>query len=308
MGYTTLPITGVCFVPTGQANEFCLPETIDCTPTPDDGLIQLCDERWNCNLCQTDKRYWVPYYAGDKFMLQLAFRDKYNPDPENPVDGWGTFVRAFLINSQTGATVSSNVADFASRYLVGWANGGSIQLIEVDTSLPAFNNLPCWRIEFKSYKPAGLGVEVDGEYCTNDFAMEVCGLVGIRSEIDGYDDMGNWYGEITGTIGVGDYFQFDNWIRAHASVTFTGIVNEKYIVGRRRAGGDTAEVHIFEILVAVPPFMFRYLTKAIFAGYEVEIDGKTYQCPSQSIQRKNKGSNMFVFSVDLQVTTTQTTC
>jgi hypothetical protein len=312
MAYMTLPITGTCFFPTGRAAEFCLPATIDCHPTPDDGFIALCADLWNCNLCQADRRYYIPYYAGDKYILQLGLMDNWNPDPEHPVDGWGIFIKAFLINAKTGGTVSSNIADFASRYFVGWADGHAVQFIEIDTSKPVFDNLPCWNIQFKTYKIEGEGEEAetveDGEYCSQHFQKERCELLAIESEHDTYDDLGQWYGEVENQVGVGGSFKYSNWTRIHATVTFTGMDTEKFIVGEKRAGGTSTETHIFETNLMVAPFMFRHVMGAVFSAYNVLVNEKPYICQNQAVRRVNKGSNMFQFSVNLQRITYQTTC
>jgi hypothetical protein len=145
-------------------------------------------------------------------------------------------------------------------------------------------------------------------YCTQEFIKEKCGLIGIESKHTTFDDFGQWYGEITGTVGVGGYFEYNNWTRIHGAITFTGAGIEKYIVGSNRAGGSNSEDHIFETNLLIAPFMFRYLIGVIFSAHEVTSEGKTYICPNQGVKRINKGSNMFLFSVSLQVITYQKTC
>lgn len=123
---------------------FCLPRKEFCGLEPN-GFLTECDEKWNCNHCDSDRQYFIPYYAVDKTQIQTTFSDSYNADRKNPVSGFGTYIKAILLQKNESPVTDMS---FLSCKMVAWGCGKSYQIIEIDTSLITDS---CWSITYEVY-------------------------------------------------------------------------------------------------------------------------------------------------------------
>jgi len=264
----------------GVIYKYCLPEKIICYEQNTDGLIAECDMLHNCIKCQSDSEYYIPFYSGDKIMLQLQLTDVTNSDKKNPTSGFGTAFTVKLIGSNGTIT---DMALFLSRKTVSYGCKKSFQTLEIDTSL--FDD-QCFKLEISN------GVDT---YCSQEFSriLSCINTLTLESLIEGKDCLGNCYERPTAW--VGDQFNYSNKIRIKASLINAGI--SMSIEGKKKVIRTNKIVRLGE---KIPQFMLNYLVKSIFSGpmnkeySEIWINGELYYFESFSTSNKLENTNMFL--------------
>lgn len=248
----------------------------DCTPTCNSTVLGDCDDLWNCRDQSTNNNYYNPFIAGDKFMFQLKFIDRYNPDQEVPVDGWGTFMIAELLNND-GTVASTDHTLFASRYLVGWTGTESYQLIEIDfdlltTNFPGLSD--CFSFKFVAYDT--LAAETDS-ICSQHFQAYTndCKETLLINSTGATDCCDNYYGSPDASVGNAN-FKYNNVWRYHASIRKTNVEFEKTTFGVKRTKVELNKIYLLQLKRAIPPYLFNLLAEIHLAGERVFIGGEEY--------------------------------
>ena len=289
-------------------DKICLPELVVCDTNPQDGPIRDCEDTWNNSHCAHDENFFMRYEYGDLIQFQTKFRDFWNPDPELPVEGWNIFVKAKLISNDTGETLSEDVADFCSRYFVGWNGEGSIQVLEVDTSLPIFDDVVCWHLEFESYREQTIGegeeaedvTVIDSSACSEDWCN--CGDCDpwplLQSNIDGYDGHGYWHGEMASWIG-NEIFLFNPAYRFPLEIVQVGTQITKEVTDTSTLDFEAGQVFHVGTIIPVPPYVINILTFGFLVGRILTFAGEQYSVDDVSPRRSNKRSEMLVFNFEI---------
>lgn len=302
------PEPGLPAIQLAAWEKICIPTPEICDPNPDDGPIRDCEDTWNNSHCVTDSDFFMKYAHGDKLQFQTKFRDFWNTDPENPDDGWDIFVKAKLISNDTGATLSEEVADFCSRYYVAWNGTESIQVLEVDTSLPIFDDVICWHLEFESYRveTVGEGEEaeditvIDSSACSEDWCdCQECELQPVlKSNMTGYDGHGYWHGEVDSWVG-NQVFVFNPAYRFPLEIVQIGTQMTKETTNTNTISFEGAQVYHIGTTEPVPPYVLNMLTFGFLTSRILTFAGEDYSTEDVSIRRTNKRSEMQVFTFEL---------
>lgn len=310
MGSYLSPVITPCLTQVAQYRDYCVPGLEPCDPNPTDGIIQDCEDTWNRNFCRKDQCWSMPYQSGDKIQMQTRFRDLYNDDPAAPLAGWDDAFVVSLVDSATGEILSSLIADFASRYYVGWDGRGAYQVLEIDTSLPIFEGVTCWHLEFKAMQEITEGESTitvtHDSACSEDFCeIQDCDqylrVEPIYSRRDGF---GYWYGMPKAYHGS-EPFAFNPVYRFPIDVVQVGGDLEKTIAGRNTVTAKTSRRYVCEMTELVPPYVFNQWLRMILPAPQIKIESETYTYPGGSVSRENRGSEMFIFSVTLYQDATQ---
>lgn len=286
--------------------KYCLPEFQVCDPNPEDGLVKPCEETWNAILCPEDLCYSMPVLRGDLVHFQTRYRDNWND--EDLTDGIGTWIRVRLVSN--GETVSDVESDFMSRYMVGREKRGDYQLYEVDTSLPLFDDLNCWHLEFTVYDQTESELAIVNTGCTEEFCFitDCDQYMTFEPLIQKYDGFGYYYGDPINW--VGDNFNFNPVYRLRSAIHLKGIENQKVITGESVSLLNVREVYHVDILDWVAPYVLILLGKMLLAPKYTKIDGIKYETENQTITRRNKGNRnlSIIFNVYKNGETTSTDC
>lgn len=270
----------------GQIYKICLPEKVYCYNQNVEGLITDCDNVYNCNRCQTEPEYYIPFFLGDKLMIQTQLADTYNSDKRNPTAGWGTAFTACLVGSNGTLT---DVTQFTSRRFIGWGCKQTFQVLEIDTSLFPDD---CFKIQI-----AAVG---GSEVCTQEFRrVNSCNKTLLIESIQtGKDCLNNCY-DLPSKY-VGDSFKYSNKIRLRGSIYKTGITTT--YDGKKKVIRDNYKLNISDI---IPEFMLNYVVKQLFGSNvndeypEIIVDGETYYFDGVNTQNRLTDSHMFLVSFDL---------
>jgi hypothetical protein len=280
----------------------CLPEIVDCDPNPYDGLIGDCENNWNNSLCQADLCFSMPVFQGDKLQFQTRWR---NPGGEE----FAEWISVKLYKA-SGELVSDVPGDFLSRYGTFTDAKGDYQLYEVDTSLEAFEEVDCFRLEIQTFIQGEEANTILNFGCTEDFCFITdCDAYPLfKPVIKGYDAFGYWYGEpLTYTD---DNFKFEPAYRIHGEVLLKGTESQKVITGESVSLLNVREVYHVDVLDWVAPYFLKLLARTILAGKYVEVDGFRYETSDQTITRTNKGNRnlSIAFNLYKNVEAKQTIC
>lgn len=275
----------------------CTIKRVDCTPTPTETILHD-GEFWNCNLCQTDSPYFLPWVEDMKFMVQTLFSDNVNPDPENPVDGWGTVVKAELYDASDDSLVSGTITDFASRYLVGWDGTQTYQLIEIDTSKAAFDDLTCFYVKLS---------ELDSEAATvRSLSTQVFSRLAACSEavkVEGryntYDCFGFYYGAPVAYVGTG-IFAYSNALYFEAEIVPGADNFTKTAFSGRVVAAEVVRADTLALTRALPPWAKTTLIRQILAAPKVYVNSEYYELENFTPENKLSGTRMFLFDVPLE--------
>lgn len=239
--------------------EFCLPERIECCPTPKDG--HYADTPWNCEnfKCGTDRKYFIPYKKGDKIQFQtLAF----GGSPGNPASYDSLVNVEICLPDQTTVPISG-------RKMSAYKNGRPYQIIEIDTSGITFS---CWNLKFT----------IDGEICYSQQYKEMpCReneYLSIRSIVEFEDCFKFCYGEPDKH--VGDLIEYDNTMRIRAvmrSTQFSVPKAKNELTGEEYIDNSVVNAYIIRMMGKFAPFMKNILSKQLLSGKTVIINGKEYK-------------------------------
>lgn len=286
-----------CIDAGGSIVNFCLPIKEICIKAPE-GLTVECGQQWNCNLCQTDSEYHIPYIQGDLIQIQTLLFDGFNADRQNPLFGFSPtsngFIEAIFCDSNGVETHNFNL--FSSRQMVAYGCGRSYQILEVDTSLLAPNI--CWSIRYVARDSGGT---ITQEICTQEFkdvtqgCPETFTIQGKRSE--GIDCFGYCYSEPDAF--TGDLIQYNNTIRFHGYFKATGGTVDFTEVGDKVATETIRDIYRLQMGKKVPPFVEKIIRKQMLASKFVCIDGVDYEIEPFGIENELDTGRMFLFNVDL---------
>lgn len=270
--------------------QLCLKKT-DCNPSDPGGFLTDPDDQWNCNLCQTDRPFFLPVLDGDVFMFQTRFYDGANTDPLNPTLGLGDWLH-LEVNDAEGITVmTEDEVGLVLRSLVAHSGRTSYQVYEIDFDIIAE---PCFSLRFFTNDNQAVA--------TNHYTRtpaQCVNTVLIRSTHRGKDNAGNYYGPPIGLF-VGDLMTYNNQARISAGVHTDKYSVEKTIVGRTRVSSVTTEdVSMLTFTDLVPPFMLKWMTRVILSGEIIIVDGIEYTSDSFTKQRDNRAVKMYFLEVPL---------
>jgi hypothetical protein len=309
MGYAFSQLTEVCRDTGGFFDKYCLPVKVDCECTWLEGILTECDDKWNCNLCDVDQKYFSPFVRGDKIMIQTAFFDRYNEERQNPTAGFDEWILVELCDSD-GNVLSASVQNIASRYWVGWACGKSYQTIEIDTSLDIFPE--CWSLRFTVLQEQGFdcesfcnGVcvqpsesEVQEVICTQDFQEVLCDEDTFLIESSyGSTDCGNHCYQEPEAWAGSESFAYTNKWRFYGYLLDESIRIEKQKTGNKHRYVEVQEFYRLVIYGLAPPYVKNILVKQILAGMDVKINGEDYMIDNFTLQNEINFNNMFKFDV-----------
>jgi hypothetical protein len=273
--------------------EVCLQELEDCDQTPTDSLLVECDQKWNCNLCDTDEEYFIPYKRGEKIQIQTIFTDLYSDDRTNPdTTDWLTVE----LYNQNGF-LTSDKSLFLSRWLFGWNGSNNYQIFEIDTSLFASK---CFSLKF---------ITEDGvELCSQDFNEidQYCSpeTILIRGMHEDFDCNGFYYGKPISSTGSGDAFQYDNTMRMWAGMYARPATLEKTVFASKQISAQVDEVWSLVLNQPIPPYIDRLLVKTYLQAPITRVTDdasktRNLQITSHSARDKIDYSNMMLYSADL---------
>lgn len=254
----------------GRNGELCFPSTL-CTD-PSDTLF---GDNYNCNRCIGQPRAFMPWIVGDVFKIQTTLADLYNTDPADPSVGFNT---SFKVELHTPTSVITMTNQFASKLMLGWSGTNSYQIIEIDTSLPAFENISCWELVVKQYNSEDdLISTIRSQTFKLVEACEEADTVKINSTYNSYDCLGHYYG--LPVAYVGDLMQYRNIFRYWGLVVNVGISASS--TGSNTNDIESAVIFRYNTTKWYPPYQ-RILLKTAFDG-QFTIDGKRYDKPSYNV-------------------------
>lgn len=280
-----------CLTLESRTGLICLPEKQLCLDIPTDGFLVECGQAWNCTRCASDGIYHHPFFGGDKIQIQFPFFDSYNPNPENPINGFGPFVRVRFMGDVSG--VLTDLSLFASRSMVAHGCGKSYQIIEIDTTL--FPDC-VWSLEVATYTPDG---NQSQRICTQEFGrVSNCDdTIVVSSDYSGKDCFGNCYGEPDAY--TGDLIQYDNTIRLYGYFKNEGGSFTKTISNGRKTSISLQETFTLQLGKKIPPYVKNILLKQILSGDVVYVDGEDYRVDSFTISNEIESGRMFLFAVEV---------
>lgn len=257
--------------------ESCLPERIECCPTPKGG--QFADNPWNClTKKSTDRDYYIPYKKGDKIQFQTLVFGGTRTNPS----AYDSLVTVEICLPD-GSTTS-----ISGTKMSAWKNGRPYQIIEINTS---GINSNCWNLKFtladdpvpcysQHYK------EID---CNED--QYLC----IRSIMDYEDCFKLCYGKPDSFVGT--ELEFDNSMKIRASIRCTSFSvpkSENLVTGEEYIDGPVVNTYTIRMFGKFPLFIKSILSKQLLYGKYVVINGKEYKTGSVSSSNKiSDNTNMW---------------
>jgi len=295
------PVSGLTY-----SRRAAVPIRYACVSIPPNYITERTDG-WNCNLCGGAKAFYQPYVKGDIIPFQTQFADNYNMPASTLTAGiYGVafptdyYVKIELLDG-TGATVTDVVEDFCTEYYVGHSlKTGSIQTWFVNTGLFP-TDLTCWQLKITYYKIDQLTMLPAVErtiYSEQYKQVSDCeNTVKIESSYPNYDCNGNFYGQLTNTLGNSTR-PFYNSLRVFGEVEYFGesvaeTTNDRGVVI------STVITNSYKILSgAVPPYYYQKISQAV-RGNAVFVDGKQYF----KFELTQKEDDLRMFTLDIAFST-----
>ena len=276
--------------------EVCLPPFEDCDQTPTDSLLVECDRKWNCNLCDSDDEYHIPFKSGDLIQIQTIFTDLYSDDRAQPEDDSWITVELY----GPSGLLTNDKTLFLSRWLFGYNGTNNYQIWEIDTSKILTT---CFSLKF---------ITQDGlELCTEDFIQvdERCDeeTILIRGMHEDFDCNNFYYGAPDNYYSSdGSSFTYDNTIRMYAAMYARPSTLEKKLFAQKQISATVQEVWALMLNRPIPPYMDRLLVKTYLHAPTTRITdeaGKSrdLMITSHSARDRIEYSNMMLYSADLFV-------
>jgi hypothetical protein len=291
-----------CEMLTTSATKFCIPEKEICFEDPN-GLITICGNEYNCSECcdAVNLKYFIPFETTDTLMVQSKIFDFYNADRENPLDGFGTWIEAVIVDLSDSSEQDISVYEAASGSYVGWNGKNSYQVISLDGSL-----LPdCFKILYRVYNNESPQEELQ-ELCTQHFKKVDCQVTkliqGIRT---GFDSDGNYYGLPTASFGDTP-FEFNNQMRFEAEIRDAVPDKTTRTVRNRNVIRTTKYLRRVDIY-AVPMYIIKYLENVIIPSKYIKIDGDIYTAETGTVDAV-EGTCFFNISFNLITIKDETEC
>lgn len=288
--YTTVYSSYECTYLQDFNRSVTLPVKEDCEPTQKDWILNDCDRVWCESKKSYDSAFTMVYVSGDKIQFQFRFADEYNDNPENPADGWGSFVTASL-NCSTGSDLN-DYSDFATG-MVGWDGYYSYQILEVDTSLI---ECTCWSLTVTCYKKIEGSDVVAQTICTEQFGLKKCdSVVKVQGIYTNYDCFGNWYGAPYPGY-VGTKLIYNNALKFDGFLRDSGYSIKKELFLDSAKSVTTRKIWTLTLRQPVPAYVKNTLYGQLLAGEKLLIDDKEYLL--ESVQAE-PFLNMFKVQVEV---------
>lgn len=281
--------------------ESCILRVVDCDKTDGTLLLTDCDETYMCNRCQTDPVYYMPWVPGMTFMLQTQFVNTVDTEPETPSAGFGSYVTAELLDFQFNV-VESDFTQISSRYLAGWNGDNSYQVIEIDTSLPAFDGLNCFIIRINARDSFGT---VYKSLCTHHFEkLRPCDTaIRIEGLYANFDCFRNYYAlpDVGSSVGSAR-FKYSNGLYFRANVKDHDDSFEKTIISNRVVSVEQISSYRLVFHNLLPAYAMRILTRQLLPAARTFADGEEYSIPTFTMNNLANNVNYYFFTVDMQRT------
>lgn len=296
--FATIP--DKCAMLNTYARKVCLPVRIDCG-TPPDGLVVDCGLEHNCSECCNNPAYlyYQPFEWGDCIDIQLQVFDKYNANPKQPSDGFGSWIEIVTIDLTTG----QEVASVYDKAYVGWNGKNSYQVIRICFIQ---NELPeCVQFKFNIYDSED---ELVKSLCTQHFRLaESCKTsVLLGSKRTGYDCEDNYYGLPEDSQGDTP-FAYNNTLRFYADINDAAPIRETITRGGIARKSLVKYIKEYAIYF-VPLYVVKYITDRIDNGGKIEIDGKTYEVAEFSDIEQIPDTCMYNIRINIIYECTETNC
>ena len=270
----------------------CLPDLIDCRASCE-LIAKDCSQLFNCQQEEGETPFCLKYESGGEFDIQLRVIDEFNPDPTNPVSGWGLFIKAELIDSD-GVVVSTDHTAFSSEYVVGYTEEiGSYQTIKLDFDLCEGLAGECFSVKFRVFDDVAAETEV---YCTESFKkINDCeDLLYIESVYNWLDCCGNFYGVADSFVGSSN-FAYSNKIGVWAVLQ-----NEEGSVSIELSGTIRSTTTIRDqknvsLLEKIPFYLHKYI-RNVLAGENIFINSNEYLMDSFTPEVNAGALPMFIYN------------
>ena len=267
-------------------------DKVDCNPSST-LLLKDCNDLNNCNRCEGDEPYYIPFSEDCPVMFQLKEIDTYNSDPENPTAGWGEWMEVDLCDGN-GAVVSSNIDDFTSDHLVGYLDH-SFQTISIDTSAVP----DCWALKIRILNADGT---VNKELCSEPFRKvpDTCNrdkeLLCIESDYSNQDCEKNCY-QLANTYTGTRNFKYSNKICLLGSLEC-----EPGSITRERSGNTITsttyqEQFTLRLSCPIPKYMHQYLMSVVLGGKDIKINGEVYEFDTQTPDNQLQNGELYYYSL-----------
>lgn len=283
----------------GTTLESCVLRVVDCDRTDNELLLTDCDKVYMCNRCQTDPIYYMPWVTGMKIMIQTKFVNTVDSTPESPDAGWGSYISAELLDFNFNV-IESLYTNISSRYLVGYEGGESYQVIEIDTSLPAFSSLSCFMIRINALDNTGSTYR---SVCTQMFrtlgpceeALELEGQYNYRDCFDnfyGLPEQGAWVGS--------ERFAYRNSLYFRASTIVGNDQIEKTTSGETTTNTTLTAITRLVLHDLLPEYATRIIVRQMLPAPDIRVEDKLFTLPSFTMQNQARSMRYFFFTVDLE--------
>lgn len=245
-----------------QVTEICI-NIADCNQG-NDLLLKPCDQleaSKQCGQCCP-----LPYQEGATFDFQTSFVDRFNSDPNNPANGWGTFVKAKLCD-ETGTVISEDHTMFASEFVVT----PDYQTIRIDTT----KTPDCWSLKICAYNA---NTELEEELCSEPFA-KIAGkntkVICLESKQEN-DCKGTFYGATTKEWIGSSNFEYSNSICVAGALNKEEGTTTRTVFGGKVKNSTFQQNYTLRLAKPIPCFLFQYIQSVIFPG-EVYLNGEHFQ-------------------------------
>lgn len=265
---------------------------IDCNPSST-LLLKDCNDLNNCNRCEGDEPYYIPFASDCPVMFQLKELDNYNADAENPTAGWGTWLEVDLCDGN-GNIVFSNVDDFTTDYMVGYMDR-SFQTISIDTAVVP----DCWSLRIRILNADG---SISKELCSEPFlrATEVCerkpDLICIESTYDNQDCEKQCYQLANNYTGTSNFKYNNKLCLAGTLECETGsITREK--TGETITSTTYQEEFTLRLNCPIPKYMHQYLMRVLMGGKDILINGEAYDFDTISPDNQLAAGEMYYYTL-----------
>lgn len=258
-----------CALFDSQFTRWCAPEKIDCN-IPNVVLVVPEGEQYHCSECCDGERidYPIPFLIGDVIDLQTQIIDRYNPEPSVPVDGFGTWIIAEIINGSTGLVIG-NYTTFGSGF-VAWNGHNSYQLIRLDTNTGSFPD--CFYVRYKVYKPGVPDVLVStfvSQTFKKTIEQNTMLLEGIYTK---FDCRNQFYGESENSVGDVP-FEYSNQLRFIAIIKDIEPTIEKTIKKNITISTTVTDRQQIDFIYPMPAFMVNYVSELILSSNDIRLNG-----------------------------------
>jgi hypothetical protein len=267
------------------------------------GFVSDSTDRWNCNLCD-GKLFYQPYTRGDIMPFQTQFADKFNMPNDILTAGiYGListtdfYVKIELLDG-AGVVVTDIVDDFCEIYWVGYSvKTGPLQTWFVNTGLFP-DDLDCWSLKVTYYKINQVTAlpEIERIIHSEEYkeTPECTSTTKIESVYSNFDCNGNFYQQLTNTLGLGNAAYY-NSVRVFGRVETVGESSETTTNDRNVVISQDITKSFKIISSAVPVYFFERVSQAV-RGNAITVGGVSgYE--AFELTEKEDSFSMFLLDV-----------